>query len=199
MRYRVILLLAVAFTAFSSAMKELNQIHQFALDTSRLIAHLSDTVIPNPVPPVPATLPATIKVETCDIKQSLPVVELPWLENEKKPSAVVPRPSQLIEVTSSERRPINRTKPGDIQIAKLKKFQKFEMKQLPQIDVDPVAFEFRIPSDHDSDADVQITSEFPQFTFKTKNRRHNPIRINPRDREMLLKTLNRSINLRIAS
>ena len=195
MRYRVILILAVAFAAFSSAMKELNQIHQFALDTSRLIAQLSDKVIPNPVPPAPEIQHDTIKIETCDIKQSLPVVELSWLENEKRPSAVVPRPSQLIEVTKSEKRPANRTKPIDVQIARLKKLQQFEMKQFPQIDVDPVAFEFRIPSDHDSDADSVV----PQFTFKAKNRRHNTLRITPRDREILLKSLNRSINLRIAS
>jgi hypothetical protein len=35
--------------------------------------------------------------------------------------------------------------------------------------------------------------------YKTKARKHRVIRINPRDREMLLKTLNRGINLRSAS
>lgn len=198
MRYRVILLLAVAFTAFSSAMKELNQLQQFALDASHVIAQLSDKFAPNPVPQIPEIQPA-IKVETCDIKQSLPAVELPWLENEKRPSAVVPRPSQLIEVTRSEKRPVNRTRVADVQIAKQWKFPKFETKQFPQIDKDPVAFEFTIPSDHDFDTDAQITSEFLMTMSKAKNRRHGTIKISPRDREVLLKTLNRSINLRIAS
>ena len=38
MRYRVILVLVVGLAAFSSAMKELNQIQQLALDASGLIA-----------------------------------------------------------------------------------------------------------------------------------------------------------------
>jgi hypothetical protein len=39
----------------------------------------------------------------------------------------------------------------------------------------------------------------PEFTFRTKARKPGAIKISPRDREILLKTLNRSINLRIAS
>ena len=197
MRYRVILLLVVAFTAFSSAMKELNQLQQFALDTSHLIAQLSDKFAPISVPPTPELPHLAVRGETCDVKQSIPAVELPWLvEQEKKPSAVVPRPSQLIEVTKVQK-PVNRATLTGVEIAKLKKLHQLDVKNLPKIDVDPVAFEFRIPSDSDFDADAVNTPEF-SMTFKAKNRRHG-VKINPRDREMLLKTLNRSINLRIAS
>ncbi len=48
-------------------------------------------------------------------------------------------------------------------------------------------------------ADAANVPELPVSTFKVKTRKHGGIKINPRDREMLLKTLNRSINLRIAS
>lgn len=188
MRYRVILLLVVASTAFSSAMKELNQLQQFALDASQLMAKLSEKAAPNPVPQIPEIPHVAGKVETCEVKQSRPSVDVPWLERTQKPSAVVPRPSQLIEATKNER-PVNRTKATGVQIAKLKK--------LPQIDVDPVAFEFRFPTELDADAENVITSETLTM-LKSKSRRHG-IRINPRDREMILKTLNRSINLRIAS
>ena len=187
MRYRVILLLAAGLMAFSTAMKELNQLQQFALDTTHLIAQLSDKVAPNPVPQIPEIPQAAVQVETCEIKQSLPAVELPWLEHETRPSAVVPRPSQIIQAIESER-PVNRSKARGVQIARIKK--------LPQIDVDPVAFEFKIPTD---DTDGVFTSELPQVTFKAKSFRNRAIRINPRDREILLKTLNRSINLRSAS
>ena len=197
MRYRVILLLAVAFTAFSSAMKELNQLQQFALDTSHLVAQLSERFVPSPVPQIPEIQHLDINVETCDIKQSLPAVELPWLEQEKKPSAVVPRPSQVIEVTRIDK-PVNRATATGVQLAKLKKLHQIDLENLPKIDVDPVAFEFRIPSDSDFDADSVTTPEF-SMTFKAKNRRHGFIKINPRDREVLLKTLNRSFNLRSAS
>jgi hypothetical protein len=179
MRYKVILLLAVGLTAFSSAMKELNEIQQFALDASRLAGQLAESVAPNPIPPqTPEFPPAVVTrvevahAQTCEIKQSLPTVELPWLEQEKAPRAVVPRPSQAIDLAKVER-PVNRA------VAKLKR--------LPQINIDPVAFEFTIPSDHDADP-----------VFKMKTRRHDTFRTNPRDREVF-KTLNRSFYLRIAS
>ena len=73
-----------------------------------------------------------------------------------------------------------------VEVAKLKKPRR--------VIVDADAFEVRVPTVQLPDAD-----EFPAFTFKTKTRKPGALRINPRDREMLLKTLNRSINLRIAS
>ncbi len=73
-----------------------------------------------------------------------------------------------------------------VEVAKLKKPRR--------VDIDADAFEVRVPAVQVPDSD-----EFPAFTFKTKTRKPGALRINPRDREMLLKTLNRSINLRIAS
>ena len=178
MRYKVILLLAVGLTAFSSAMKELNQIQQIALDASRLAGQLAENIAPNPIPPQTLELQdAVVKVEAtpaqaCEIKQSLPTVELPWLEQNTAPRAVVPRPSQVIDLAKVER-PVNRAMA--------------ELKKLPQIDINPVAFEFTIPSEHDAD-----------LVFKMKTRRHDAFRINPRDRDVF-KTLNRSFYLRIAS
>jgi len=72
------------------------------------------------------------------------------------------------------------------EIAKLRKPRR--------VGVDADALEVRMPAVQLPDSD-----EFPAFTFKTKTRKPGAYRINPRDREILLKTLNRSINLRIAS
>ena len=69
-----------------------------------------------------------------------------------------------------------------------------KLKKPRRVNVDPDAFEVRVPTVQLPDAD-----EFPAFTFKTKTRKPGAFRINPRDREILLKTLNRGINLRIAS
>ena len=193
-KYKAILLLVVGLTAFSSAMKELNQLHQFALGASQLIAEWSDKFYPvQDVPPIPQTaeiLPTTINVETCELKQSLPSIELPWLSNAaarptepKPPRAVVPRPSQVIDFKNDV--PL----PGEIQIAKLKK--------IPQIDIDAVQFAFRIANG--DEPDVLVTTDLPRTEVRNKARKHREIRINPRDREMLLKSLNRSINLRFAS
>ena len=192
--YKVLLLLVVGLTAFSSAVKELYQLQQFALDASHLVAEWSDKFYPaQDLPPVPQTTEiqhTTIKVETCELKQSLPSVELPWLSNAvarpvepKPPRAVVPRPSQVIDFKNDL--PL----PGEIQIAKLKK--------IPQIDVDAVQFAFRIANG--DEPDVLVTTELPKSEVKNRARKYREIKINPRDREMFLKSLNRSINLRIAS
>jgi hypothetical protein len=195
--YKVVLLLVVGLTAFSSAMKELNQLQQFAVEGSRLIEQLAENFVPPQIPQVPvvpevpqapqppAVPHPAIEVETCELHQSPVAVDLPWLSNvarttDTKPRAVGPRPSQVIDFKSDL--------PGEVEIAKLKK--------IPQIDVDRLRFEFRMATNGEPDAFV--FSELPA-QFKTKTRRHRDFRMSTRDREILLKTLNRSINLRFAS
>ena len=178
--YRIILLLAVGLTAFSSAMKELNQVQQLTLDASRLVAQWSGKIVPAEVPQTPEPTLAK-RAESCEMKQSVPSVELPWLktsEIEQTEAPVVAKRSRKVEV----------------------------VKRVRRSEVDPVQFEVRIPSNHnvDADSDGITVSNFPvaSFTatpFKFKARKHNSIKFNTRDREMILKTLNRSINLRIAS
>ena len=175
----VALLLVVGLVAFSSAMKDLSQLHQYALDAGHLIASWSHQ-------PAPLEIPATVvKVETCELnktlEQSAPSVELPWLEDvaEEKANEVVE-----VEVPQAAERSKRRV-------------QVVRPARLPRVDFDPVQLEVR--SDHDAEADVIISTESLQYSFKTKTRKPNVIRISPRDREMILKTLNRSINLRIAS
>jgi len=176
----VVLLLVVGLVAFSSAMKDLSQLHQYALDAGHLMASWSQ--------PAPAEIPASVvRVETCELskalEQSAPSVELPWLEDvaEEKANDVIE-----VEVPQAAERSKRRV-------------QVVRPARVPRVDFDPVHLEVRVPSDQDAEADVIIPTEFPQFSFKTKTRKHNVIRISPRDREMILKTGNRSINLRIAS
>lgn len=184
--YRIILLLAVGLTAFSSAMKELNQIQQLSLDASRLMAQWSGTIVPAEVPQTPQ--PILVKSESCEMKQSTPSVELPWLTHIAQ--------AETNEIEETEAPPVvKRSSPGDI--VKVKKVRRHEL--------DPVQFQVRIPSVHEADAEafevtvpeVPVTS-FAATPFKFKTRKGGSFRINTRDREMLLKTLNRSINLRIA-
>ncbi|HEX7329898.1 MAG TPA: hypothetical protein VF290_00270 [Pyrinomonadaceae bacterium] len=186
--YRIILLLVVALAAFSSAMKELNQIQQLGLDASRLIADWSATIVPVDVPQPPA--PMIVKAESCESKQSIPAVELPWLTDVAE--AVTPEIEAPVIVKRSNK--------GDV----------IKVKKVRRIDLDPVQFEVRIPSVHmaDDETDETFVSTFPVRSFtmaplpptpsKAKTRRNGSFRINTRDREMILKTLNRSINLRIA-
>jgi hypothetical protein len=168
--YLVILLLVVGLTAFSHSMKELTEIHQLTLDASRLVAQWSGNVTPAEIPQIPS----------CQSQQSVQAaVELPRIT---EPGVVAPARTQQSKTLKIERRVI----PSEAQIAKLKK--------LPHIDIDADSFEVRVPTGQTTDSD-----ELPTFTFKTKTRKPGASKINPRDREILLKTLNRSINLRIAS
>ena len=188
--YRIILLLVVGLTAFSSAMKELNEIQQLSLDASRLMAQWSGTIVPVEVPqtPPPPMTVQIVKSESCELKQSTPSVELPWLTHDAQAET-----SEMEETEAPV--VVKRSSKGDVVKAKRER----------RIDVDPVQFQVRIPSDHDAEADsfelvvpaMPVNSVSAQ-PFKFKTRRNNSIRLSTRDREMLLKTFNRSINLRIA-
>ena len=163
---KVILILVVGLAAFTSAMKELNEVRKFGLEASEFIAQWSEKLTPAEVPPV-----VVAKLETCKSKQSVPVVEIPWLEN---------------------------VAPAKVDTVK----DPVKVKKARRVNVDPAQFEVRILNDNDRDdvQDVPAVYEFPlpPSIFKFKSRKHSSFRFNFRDRE-ILKTLNRSINLRSAS
>ena len=188
--YLVILLLVVGLTAFSQSMKELAEIHQLTLDASRLVAQWSGNIAPAEIPQTPVKIVKIEKLESCESKQSAASVELPWLnEAPAAPSAVAPGRAQQIK-SQRVTRPVIRI-PSEAEIAKLKK--------LPRFDIDMDAFEVRIPRVQIPEAGESGTPDIPEFTFRAKARKAGAIKLNSRDREMFLKTLNRSINLRIAS
>lgn len=174
---KVILLLVVSLAAFTSAMKELNEVRKLGLEASQLIAEWSEKLTPAEIP-----APVVAKIETCELKQSAPAVELPWLENK------VAQPDEIADIEEPEvAAPV--VKPS------------IKVKKHHRGDVDPVQFEVRILNDHDAERDVPAVFEFqqpPTSTFKFRSHKPGFIKISPRDRE-ILKTLNRSINLRIAS
>ena len=189
--YRIILLLVVGLIAFSSAMKELNQIQQLTLDGSRLMAQWSGTIVPVEVPqtPQPPMIVELVKNESCEMKQSTPSVELPWLTHVAQAET---NDIEEIEAPVAVKRSSSR-----VDFVKVKRVRRVE--------VDPVQFQVRIPSVHEPDADtleivvpeVPVTS-FSAVPFKFKNRKNGSFRINTRDREMLLKSFNRSISVRSA-
>ena len=175
--YRVMLLLFAGLVAFSSAMKELNQVHQVTLQTSALVAHLTDGIAPAeqhallarfdtceqtkivvpPVPPLPA--PAVPPVE-------LHVPEIP------APALVPPAPPRA----PAKPRRVVRPSHDDAEVRVLLSTDDLVEKSLRDT----------------FGADVTLKA------LKAKNRRHQ-IFITPDGKEVLLKSLNRSINLRSAS
>lgn len=185
--YLVALLLVVGLTAFSNSMKELAEIHRFTLDTSRLIAQ---SFVPAEIPQTPQVPLIVARLESCESK-AVPSVEIPSLEDVKvttEPAEEIQDRSPQVEVRRVEKRA--RIRHSETQLAKLNKVRQFEF--------DATQFEFRVSSD-DNESRDPVPVQLPLTMFKAKNRKHNVIKLNPRDREMILKTLNRSINLRIAS
>ncbi len=189
--YRIILLLVVGLTAFSSAMKELNQLQEFGLEASRLAAEWSGKLVPAESPPVNPVITVENTPLTCEnkeLQQSAPSVELPWLDNEAAPAARTLERVKIRKATPA---------PPAVEHQVLTESQIARLRQLRRLEIDPVEFEVRIFSDNDAEADAPVAPELPLYTFRTKSRKHSPVKT-PREREIILKSLNRSINLRTA-
>jgi len=185
--YLVALLLVVGLAAFSNSMRELADIHRFTLDTGRLVAQY---ITPAEVPQIAPQINIAAKLNTCERRQAVPVVELEWLEDvegitEPGAQATVPAPPVKV-VRVAPRTP---AKPTELQLAKVEKFAKFDFHAAP--------FEFKVANDDNDDSEAP--AQLPLTMFKAKTRKHNVFKLSPRDRELILRTLNRSINLRTAS
>ena len=177
---KVILILVVGVAAFSSAVKELNEVRQFGLELNQFVAEWSEKLAPADIP-----APVLAKVETCHSKQSEVAVELPWVQHV----------AQQENETSDIEAPETPVTPAS---AVPRKIETLKVKKARSHAVDPTEFEVQIMNDQDRSQGGPVAFEFQQQAFKFRTRKHSVIKINPRDREML-KTLSRSINLRIAS
>jgi hypothetical protein len=195
--YLVALLLVVGLAAFSNSMRELADIHRFTLDTSRLIARYVAPAENPQIPQVPQVVIA--KLNSCKSRQAVPAVEIQWLEDvegitEPGVQATVPAPPAKAERVARRVRG-NISGPTEFQLAKVDKLRKFDFPSVP-FEFNSKQFEFKVLSDNNGESDAML----PLTMLKAKNRsKHNLLRLNTRDREMILKTLNRSINLRTAS
>jgi hypothetical protein len=145
---KAILILVVSLTAFSSAMKELNEVRQFGLQLNQFVAEWSEQL-------APADIPAPVMA----------------IEEPQAPPPVA--------------EPIRSCKAETVKV-----------KKTQRLDIDPVQFEVKTFSDRDVPAVFEFQQ--PGSSFKFKTHKQSFFRISPRDREML-KSLNRSISLRIAS
>ena len=185
--YRVILLLIVGLAAFSSAMKELNQVHQLTLETGQLVARWTDM------------LPAdqnemVVKADTCDSKILPPVPPMPAMPAlpAVPPIPAVPAiPSADVEIDLPDSPP---AAPRAPEVPRVKPRRVVRMQR---DDATAHASEVRVVVSTDA-VDKALKNafvfDFNQKAFKAKNRRH--ILVSPDGRDVILKSLNRSINLR---
>ena len=179
--YRVILLLVVGLAAFSSAMKELNQVHALTLQTSELLAQWTEAIAPAEQNAILA------KVETCENSQlllppppPLPVPAVPPVQLQAPeivtPAIVPPTPRRAPDAPAAKPRRAVRPSHDAAEVRVLLSTDDLVEKSLRDT----------------LEADVTLKA------LKAKNRRHQ-IWISPDGKDVILKSLNRSINLRSAS
>lgn len=184
--YRVILLLIVGLAAFSSAMKELNQVHALTLETGQLIARWTD-VLPGHQNEM------LVKVDTCDSKILPPMPAMPALP------AVPPVPDvpAVPPAMSDGEIVVPDSPPAAPEAPRVKP------RRVVRVQRDAA-----VVSAHASEVKVFVSTEaavakalkdafvfdFHQKALKAKNRRH--VIVSPDGRDVILKSLNRSYNLR---
>jgi hypothetical protein len=202
--YRVILLLVVGLTAFSSAMKELNVLREFSRDTSDLVASWSKAVAPEspqapqaPVTPeavVPVPVPQAVEeVEVCDNSHSLkeiePVDHLELGGGVAQAEVKIKEVGKTFVAERSKRRNVpavatlRSDRSVDIELVELRN----QIRRVADLKV-------MIVADSDGEARIAIPSNFQFKVPKAKTYRHV---VKPEEREVL-KTLTRSFNLRSA-
>jgi hypothetical protein len=180
--YRVVLLLLVGLASFSSAMKELNQVRELTRQTTDFLAQVRDTF-------APADEATTIKVETCQNRRMSPP---------PPPLPAAPAPAvgaDVIDVEVPEVAPVPPAPPAASPAAP-------NVREVPQPRrVRPVhgPAEVRVfVSSDDFEKNIKDAFESDQLkALKAKNRRY--IYVAPDGHDVILKTFNRSINLRSAS
>ena len=194
--YRVILLLIVGLAAFSSAMKELNQVHELTLQTGQLVAQWTRS-LPNDRNEM------LVQVDTCDSKipRQLPAVPaLPALPPAPAIPAVPAAPPDVEIIVpdvlphaappAPEAPPVPKTpKPRRVVRAHREVPVTAKAAELPEVRV-LISAEDVI----DKALKHAFEADLDQKALKAKNRRH--LLISPDGRDVLLKSLNRSINLR---
>jgi hypothetical protein len=199
--YRVILLLVVGLTAFSSAMKELNLLREFTRDTSNLVASWSHIVAPE-APPVVAPAEVPQPVETVEVCESSHTVEIEPVDQVELGGGVARAEVKIKEVGKpfvAERSRRSETQA----VATLRSHR--------SADIDLVELRKRVPreadlkvmimADSDGESEIAIPSSFEfkssNFEFKLPKVKTHRQLIKPEERE-ILRTLNRSFNLRSA-
>jgi len=167
--YAVILLLVVGLAAFSSAMKELNQVQELSAQTAAFVAQMKDAF-------APADDPTTVRVETCQNHQLMlpatpPVPALPPLPAAEIQVAV---PNVVVrEVTTAPTAPATPT-------------------SLPARPATPEVREVPKPT-----RVVRPAQNPAEVRVVFKNRRY--ILVTPDVRDTIFKALSHSIDVRSAS
>lgn len=213
--YRVILLLVVGLTAFSSAMKELNQLREFTRDASNTVVSWSHALQrAEPIEKLaPVDVPRTaVRLEVCEnnqVKEVEPVIAVEPVAPFQAGGSVAQAPKVEIKDVGktfvsrrSERREeqvaaFKKHRLEDIELVELRR----QARRLSELKVTIMGNADAADdgaSDGNGDGETEIALP-PGLSLKLpKVKTHRQIFVTPEEREIFLKNLNRSINLRSA-
>ena len=199
--YRVILFLVVGLAAFSSAMKELNQVREFTREATDLVASLSKAVEPAPADDrvVPVEVPRTAaRLEVCE--NSHPAVTAPEsMAQQVQPGGGVVQGEPAVQskdvgktfvAERSSRREaqapaVGKSRPVDIDIVELRR----QARRAADLKVLMMA-------DEDGEAEISVPPDLQLQLPKVKELRQ--FKVGTKEHDILIKSLNRSINVRSA-
>jgi hypothetical protein len=193
----------VGLTAFSSAMKELNLLREFTRDTSNLVASLSSAMQPaEPVEKLaPVDVPRTaVRLEVCEnsqVKEIPPVIAVEPVQPFQAGGSVASEPR--VEIKDVGKTFVSRrSERREEQVAALKKhrLEDIEMVELRNQMRRLADLKVIIIEDGNGETEIAIPSSLNLKLPKVKT--HRQVFVTPEEREMFLKNLNRSINLRSA-
>ena len=208
--YRVILLLVVGLTAFSSAMKELNMLREFTRDASGLVASLSNAVAPaHPAEKlVPVEVPRTaVRLESCEtnnlrsgeVQVDVGVVPEPRIEQGEGIEQGAGVEIKDVGKTVVARRMNARVERREMHVATLPKHRAddIEMIELRKQARRLADLKLTILADGENEVEIAIPANLELMKLP-KVKTHRQFIINQAGQDALLKNLSRSLNLRSA-
>ena len=190
--YRVVLLLVVGLAALANTYREVNQLRDLTLQTTSFVAQLQDAF-------APANEPTIVSVETCQnrrmsppappMPEAAPVPPVPAVEADASEVEVPAVPAVAPVAPVPAVRPVA---PANLRAPEVPQPRRVRPAHGPaevRVFVSTDDFQKNIKDAFESDQSLKA--------LKAKSRRY--IYMTPDGRDMLLKTLNRSLNLRSAS
>ena len=204
--YRVILLLVVGLTAFSSAMKELNMLREFTRDASAIVASLSNVVaLSYPAEKLaPVEVPRTaVRLEACEtnsvhsaqVQVDVGVAPNPGIESEQGAGAEI----KDVGKTVVARRMNSRAEGRELNVAALPRHrvEDIEMVELRKQARRLADLKLTILADGEDAVEIAIPANLELMKLP-KVKTHRQIIIKQAEHDAFLKNLSRSLNLRSA-
>jgi hypothetical protein len=196
--YRVILLLMVGLAAFSSAMKELNQVREFTREAGNLVASLAKAVEPAPAVDriVPVEVPRTAaRLEVCETSHAGNAAEPPVQGG----VIVAQEQTQPIEVREAAQTVVTVRPPRrEVQVQTLRKLRPVEIDLVELRNEARRAMDLKVlmMADSDEEAEISIPPDLNLHLPRVKALRQ--FKVWTKEHDVFLKSLNRSINVRSA-